>query len=136
MVHVRLLPAICGLAVSTGVTGILIASQTKAVSSPAARPSQTASAQATDKAKGRASDGIVGVYIESVARQININDLRKKYPGTTAARVDPAALRADAIVGWYDKGNSFHEQKMEKGLGHDFGGLKIIQPVLRGQAVR
>src|SRR3977135_4236259 len=102
MTGLRLLPVSCGLAASIAVASILVAAQTKTPSSSAAKPAQAAGAQATEKAKPQASDGIVGVYIESVARQININDLRKKYPGTTTARVDPAALRADSIVGWYD----------------------------------
>ena len=134
MVRLRLLPVSRGVAASIAVAGILLAAQTRAGSPLVAKPAQAAGAQAT--ARPQASDGIVGVYIESVARQININELRQKYPGTTAARVDPAALRADAIVGWYDKGNNFHEQKMEKNLGHDFGGLKVIQPVLRGTAIK
>ncbi len=134
MIRQRLLPFSCGVAVSMAVASILLVAQTRAVSSPAAKPAQATSAQAT--ARSQASDGIVGVYIESVARQINISDLRQKYPGTTAARVDPAALKADAIVGWYDKGHNFHEQKMEKNLGHDFGGLKVILPVLRGTAIK
>ena len=113
----------CGIAL----TGILGTAQT------AITPAATAQQKAATVAK---SDGIVGVYIESVARQITIADLQRKYPGTTAARVDLASMKADTIVGWYDKGHNFHEQKMEKNLGHDFGGLKVIQPVLRGVAIR
>jgi len=120
-------------------TGLIVRAEPKPAQ--AAKPAAQAAAPAAqakvapEPAKP-AADGIVGVYIESVARQISMSDLQKKYPGTAAARVDPAALRADAIVGWYDKGNNFHEQKMEKNLGHDFGGLKVIQPMLRGIAVK
>ena len=130
----------CTLAALIVGTGLIARAEPKPAQAakPAAQtaaPAAQAKTAAADQAKP-AADGIVGVYIESVSRQVRLSDLQKNYPGTSAARVDPAALRADAIVGWYDKGNNFHEQKMEKNLGHDFGGLKVIQPMLRGVAVK
>jgi hypothetical protein len=83
-----------------------------------------------------AKSSIVGVYVESVARQINIKDLQKRYPGNTAQRIDPAALRADAIVGWYDKGNNYHEQKMQNNLAKTVGGERIFPELLKGTALR
>jgi hypothetical protein len=77
----------------------------------------------------------VGIYIESVQRQIDIRDLQKRYPGESAQRINPGSLKADAIVGWYDKGNSYHEQKMQNNL-KSLGGIQIIQEKLKGVALR
>ena len=77
----------------------------------------------------------VGIYIESVQRQIDIRDLQKRYPGESAQRINPGSLKADAIVGWYDKGNSYHEQKMQNNL-KSLGGIQVIQERLKGIAIR
>ena len=90
---------------------------------------------ASQEKKTEKSSNIVGVYIESVQRQIDIRNLQKSYPGESAQRINPEALKADAIVGWYDKGNNFHEQKMEKNL-KSLGGIRIIPETLRGVAIR
>ena len=87
------------------------------------------------KSTGAKSD-IVGLYIESVARQINIKELQKRYPGNTSQRIDPAALRADSIVGWYDKGNNYHEQKMQNNLAKTLGAERIFPELLKGTALR
>jgi hypothetical protein len=125
-----------GLAGGIAVTSILLAAQAKPATTPATATQPPKAVAAQPPAPKPAADGLVGIYLESVARQINLSELQRKYPGTAAAKVDLAGMRADTIVGWYDKGNNFHEQKMEKNLGHDFGGLKVIQPVLRGTAVK
>jgi len=83
-----------------------------------------------------ATSTMVGVYVESVARQINIKDLQARYPGNTAQKIDPAALRADAIVGWYDKGNNFHAQKMENNINKTIGAERIFPEILKGSALR
>jgi hypothetical protein len=83
---------------------------------------------------GRKSN-TVGIYIESVQRQIDIRELQKRYPAESAQRINPGALRADAIVGWYDKGNSFHEQKMQNNL-KSLGGIQILPEMLKGAALR
>jgi hypothetical protein len=58
-------------------------------------------------------------------------------PAAMAQRVDPAKMRADAIVGWYDKGNAYHEQKMEKNLGKDLYKDKIREKTeLKGNTLR
>jgi hypothetical protein len=127
----------CGLAGLLVSASVLVTAQSKPTpASPAAQQPKPETGTVKTPAKPAAGDKMVGIYIESVQRQISIDDLRRVYPGTSAARVDPGALKADAIVGWYDKGNNFHEQKMEKALGFDFGGLKVVNPVLRGIAVR
>jgi hypothetical protein len=77
----------------------------------------------------------VGIYIESVQRQIDIRELRKNYPGESAQRLNPAALKADAIVGWYDKGNNYHEQKMQNNL-KSLGGIRVLPEMLRGVALK
>jgi hypothetical protein len=77
----------------------------------------------------------VGIYMESVQRQIDIRELQKRYPAESAQRINPAALRADSIVGWYDKGNSFHEQKMQNNL-KSLGGIQILPEMLKGAALR
>jgi len=79
---------------------------------------------------------MVGLFIESVSRQINIDELQRRYPGSTEQKIDPAALRADAIVGWYDKGNSFHEQKMQNNLPAQMGATRILPGVLKGNVLR
>jgi hypothetical protein len=82
-----------------------------------------------------ARSNTVGIYVESIQRQIDIRELQKRYPGETAQRVDPAALKADSIVGWYDKGNNYHEQKMQNNL-KSLGGVRILPEELRGVALR
>jgi hypothetical protein len=77
----------------------------------------------------------VGIYIESVQRQIDIRDLQKRYPGETAQRINPASLKADSIVGWYDSGHNYHEQKMQNNL-KTLGGIQVIQEMLKGVALR
>jgi hypothetical protein len=78
------------------------------------------------------------VFIESVARQIDINDLRRAYPGTNEARINPEALKADTVSGWYDKGHNFHEQKMQNHTGREFdvGGTRILPSILKGKSVQ
>lgn len=116
-------------------------SPTRPEGSPGAAPAQSPAggeAQApAAKAQEKKSE-VVGVFIESVARQVNIAELRKKYPGKNAARIDPEALRADAIVGWYDRGNNYHEQKMEKNLAKEFntGATKILPQTLKGAGIK
>jgi hypothetical protein len=78
---------------------------------------------------------VVGIYMESVQRQIDIRELQKRYPGETAQRLNPASLKADAIVGWYDKGNNYHEQKMQNNL-KSLGGIRILPEMLRGVALK
>jgi hypothetical protein len=63
--------------------------------------------------------------------------LAKNPPDAVSQRVDPIKMRADAIVGWYDKGNSYHEQKMEKNLGKVFDKERLLnQQALKGRALR
>jgi hypothetical protein len=98
-------------------------------------------AQAGDKvaAEKRVSaetrSNTVGIYVESIQRQIDIRDLQKRYPGESAQRINPESLKADAIVGWYDKGNNYHEQKMQNNL-KSLGGIRILPDTLRGIALR
>jgi len=79
-----------------------------------------------------ATEDAVGIYIESVQRQIDFAELQKRYPGETAQMVNPGLLKADAIVGWYDKGHNFHKQKMEGSMG----GIRILPEMLKGEALR
>ena len=83
-----------------------------------------------------AKDSYVGVYVTSVARQIKMSDLEKAYPSEHAGAIDRGKLAADAIVGWYDKGNSFHEQKMQNNLKVDWGATRILPNTLRGVDLR
>jgi hypothetical protein len=92
---------------------------------------QTRSKPETPEAKSTT----VGIYIESIQRQIDIQDLQKRYPGESAQRINPGALKADAIVGWYDKGNNYHEQKMQNNL-KSLGGIRILPEMLRGAALK
>ena len=72
----------------------------------------------------------------TVVKEVSLSQLQADYPGEVAASVDPGALRADAIVGWYDKGSNYHEQKMEKNLKPDFGSIVIDPIAIRGIAVQ
>ena len=45
-------------------------------------------------------------------------------------------MAADTIVGWYDNGGNYHEQKMENNLGHFNGGVRVLPQTLRGVALR
>lgn len=72
----------------------------------------------------------------SVARTVDFGELQANYPAEVEAKVDPASLAADAIVGWYDKGHNYHEQKMEKNLQTDFGDIVTNPAVLRGAVLR
>ncbi len=81
-------------------------------------------------------DAYVGVYMTSVARQIKMSDLTKAYPSDRPGVVDKGRLAADSIVGWYDKGNNYHEQKMQNNLKVDWGGKQILPATLRGIALR
>lgn len=92
--------------------------------------------QATTQAMHGTQDEYVGVYISSVTRQIKMSDLAKAYPANRAGIVDKSQLAADAIVGWYDRGNNYHEQKMQNNLRPDMGGLRVLPQMLRGQAIR
>lgn len=78
---------------------------------------------------------VVGIYIESVQRQIDFGELQRRYPGERAQTINPGALKADAIVGWYDKGNAYHEQKMQNNL-KSLGGIQIFPEMLKGAALR
>lgn len=49
----------------------------------------------------------------------------------TATR-NPALLRADAIVGWYDSGHNYHAQKMGS---KDMGNLKSNPALQKGKAI-
>jgi len=69
----------------------------------------------------------VNIVKNGVIKQISRSQLEKQYPAAVKQRADPGQLRADAIVGWYDKGNAYHEQKMEKNLTHDFDKLKLVE---------
>jgi hypothetical protein len=82
-----------------------------------------------------ADEELVGIYVESVQRQIDYGELQKRYPGERAQMINPGSLRADAIVGWYDKGHSYHEQKMQNSL-KSLGGINILPETLRGAALR
>lgn len=77
----------------------------------------------------------VGIYVESLQRQIDFGELQRRYPGESAQVVNPALLRADAITGWYDKGHNYHEQKMQNNL-RSLGGIRILPETLRGVALR
>ncbi len=77
---------------------------------------------------------VVGIYIESIQRQIDFKDLQRSYPSESAQRVSRDALRADAIVGWYDNGHNYHEQKM--GSKAMFGASHILPEMLKGVAIR
>jgi hypothetical protein len=95
-----------------------------------------AAIQVKDQAtKVEKKSNTVGVYIESVQRQIDIRDLQRKYPGEAAQRINPESLKADAIVGWYDKGNSFHEQKMQNNL-KSLGGIRVLPEMLKGISIK
>jgi hypothetical protein len=79
----------------------------------------------------------VNVVKNGVVKQISRLQLEKDYPVAVAQRADPGQLRADAIVGWYDKGNAYHEQKMEKNLGKDLLKEKIQEKSqLKGKTLR
>jgi hypothetical protein len=69
----------------------------------------------------------VNVVKNGVVKQISRLQLEKDYPVAVAQRADPGQLRADAIVGWYDKGNAYHEQKMEKNVTRNFDKLKLVE---------
>jgi hypothetical protein len=77
----------------------------------------------------------VGIYMESVQRQIDFAELQKRYPGERAETINPGLLKADTIVGWYDKGHNYHEQKMQNNL-KSLGGIRILPEMLRGEALR
>jgi hypothetical protein len=77
----------------------------------------------------------VGIYMESVQRQIDFAELQKRYPGERAETINPGLLKADTIVGWYDKGHNYHEQKMQNNL-KSLGGIRILPELLRGAALR
>jgi hypothetical protein len=70
---------------------------------------------------------VLNVVKNGVVKQISRAQLEKQYPAAIAQRVDPARNRADAIVGWYDKGNAYHEQKMEKNITRNFDKLKLVE---------
>lgn len=74
----------------------------------------------------RAQDS-VNLVRDGVATQISKKDLLEKFPATKSQKATIGATRADAIVGWYDKGNAYHEQKMEKNLGRNFDKLKLVE---------
>ncbi len=103
----------------------------QATKTTAARATSPVAAQANP-----AQDGYVGIYIASVTRQIKMSDLAKAYPSNRAGMVDKSVLAADAIVGWYDRGNNYHEQKMQNNLRPDMGGIRVLPQLLRGQAIR
>ena len=88
------------------------------------------------KATMPAADGYVGVYVTSVARQVKMSDLVKAYPSEVVGRVDKAKLAADDVVGWYDKGQNFHEQKMQNNVKVSWGATQILPQTLRGIALR
>src|SRR5262249_34926950 len=94
-----------------------------------------AAGRQTKEEAAKPKSTLVGIYMESVQRQIDIRELRKRYPGEAAQKIDPAALRADAIVGWYDRGNNYHEQKMQNNL-KSFGAIQILPETLRGTALK
>ena len=81
-------------------------------------------------------DAMVGVYMTSVARQISYAELQKAYPANRAGKVDNIKMRADAIVGWYDNGNAYHQQKMQANLAHMMGAERILPEMLKGTALR
>ena len=85
------------------------------------------------RSRAAVAEDAVGIYIESVQRQIDFAELQKRYPGETAQTVNPGLLKADAIVGWYDKGHNYHTQKMQ---GVSLGGLRILPEMLKGEALR
>ena len=67
---------------------------------------------------------------------ISFTQLRADFPAEVEAQVDTAALRASAIVGWYDKGHNFHKEKMEKNNQTDFGDLVTNPAVFRGEVIQ
>ncbi len=99
-------------------------------------PTRKTSQETSEQRVAASQDRYVGVYITSVTRQIRMSDLAKAYPAQQAGLVDKGRLAADAIVGWYDKGNSYHEQKMQNALKRDMGGIRILPEMLRGEALR
>jgi len=124
------------LSIGVGLLGV-VAVVSLVVTGTVRRVSSQSSTQAAAKSQP-AQSKMVGVFIESVARQIDINDLRRVYPGTNEARISLEALKADTIVEWYDKEQSFHEQKMENHVGKEFdvGGTRILPSVLKGRSVQ
>jgi len=65
-----------------------------------------------------------------VASKVSFTDLVADYPAESAARVDPASLKADAIVGWYDKGHNYHKEHMKAVT--DFGEVVINPGAFKG----
>lgn len=65
-----------------------------------------------------------------VATKVSFTELVADYPAESAARVDPGSLKADAIVGWYDKGHNYHKEHMKAVT--DFGDVVINPGAFRG----
>lgn len=72
----------------------------------------------------------------SATKVVSFRQLTADFPAEVAAQVDVAGLRAADVVGWYDKGHNFHEQKMEKNLKSEFGDLVTNPAVLHGQVIQ
>jgi hypothetical protein len=72
----------------------------------------------------------------TTVRAVSFSDLQADFPAEVESQIDTASLRASAIVGWYDKGQNFHKEKMEKNLQSDFGDIVTNPAVLRGEVIQ
>ncbi len=80
-----------------------------------------------------APPGMVYVFRKGVVEQASRSALLAKYPAKSGAAIDPARMRADAIVGWYDSGHNYHAQHMNS---KDIGNIRVINANMRGRSVQ
>ena len=69
---------------------------------------------------------------QSFAYRVEASELVANYPAERVARIDPAALKADAIVGWYDKGHNYHKEHMK---ASEFGDIVINPAAFKGKGL-
>src|ERR1700755_2366554 len=67
-----------------------------------ARSTQAPDTEVSVVTEKLSSDGLV----QSAIQRVDLAQLLADYPADVAAQVDVASMRADAIVGWYGKGNN------------------------------
>ncbi len=79
-----------------------------------------------------APPGMVYVFRKGVVEQASRSALLAKYPAKLGAAIDPARMRADAIVGWYDSGHNYHAQHMNSKY---IGNFRVINAHMRGRSV-
>jgi len=70
-----------------------------------------------------------GLAQSFIAQTASYRELVSYYPAEVAARIDPALLKADVIVGWYDKGHNYHKEHMKAA---EFGDELINPAAFRG----